>query len=1019
MALTKEYFELTKKYIDEYGEKTIILMQNGAFFEVYGLKNNESQLNDFSKICDLNIAEKNMIIDNDVVVNAGFKTYLINKYTKKLQDNGYTIVVYEEVGEDPIKKTKIRNQTGIFSPGTFFSTDPAKITNNICCLWIELQKRALKYYIYVGVGQIDVCTGKTCINEFNDEYIKNPTTFDDLERFISINNPSETIIVSNLQKSDIDDIVSYISLKSKLVHYINLLDENINKNTIRAKNCEKQTYQTELLSKYYKIKDINSFMGVFYDNVYATQAYCYLLDFVYQHNPHLINKISEPILENTSKRLILANHSLKQLNIIDDDNYKGNYSSVLKMLNICITSMGKRKFADMFLNPVSDEIYLQNEYDIIEKLLTSPDDYYLVKNLLVQINDMNKIMRQIISQKVSPKLMYQLYISMKTTETLYNFVSENENLVNYFKIKIENYDNLMLKLNAITNYLDQVLIIDDCKDIENIIKIDTSFIKNGVDEELDNNIKTLMDSQDQIMACRGYFCVLLAEYENNAKKNKKTKAKPKKKTNKDNEEEEEEDDKTTKDYITIHETEKKNFSLIATDKRCKLLDDIIKQNNSKKVKIKYYSRFAKSETVFDLDLCLQYERQSQSRKTIFSEQINEICKNMGQIKVILIDTVLKVYQNIVKHMQIFYEDIENISNFITNIDLVYSKTYLAHKYNYCKPEIVSNYDKSFVSVKDLRHCLIEKIQNSELYVANDIDIGNNNMDGILLYGTNAVGKTSFIKALGVSVIMAQSGLYVPATSYKYKPYKYIFTRILGNDNIFKGLSTFAVEMSELRTILRLANNHSLVLGDELCSGTESISATSIFVAGIQKLASIGCTFIFATHLHEIVNYEEITSLKNVCMKHMSVMYDKENDCLVYSRKLQNGSGNKMYGLEVCKGLNLPQEFLDNAHNIRMKYYPETGSILDQKQSRYNAKHITGGLCELCKINTAVDVHHLMFQNEADQKGTIKKKGLIFNKNNTANIINLCKKCHDENHKSNIKFKKTKTTNGTILEKVVI
>jgi DNA mismatch repair protein MutS len=127
----------------------------------------------------------------------------------------------------------------------------------------------------------------------------------------------------------------------------------------------------------------------------------------------------------------------------------------------------------------------------------------------------------------------------------------------------------------------------------------------------------------------------------------------------------------------------------------------------------------------------------------------------------------------------------------------------------------------------------------------------------------------------------------------------------------------------------------------------------------------------------------------------------------------------MYGLEVCKGLNLPQEFLDNAHNIRMKYYPETGSILDQKQSRYNAKHITGGLCELCKINTAVDVHHLMFQNEADQKGTIKKKGLIFNKNNTANIINLCKKCHDENHKSNIKFKKTKTTNGTILEKVVI
>lgn len=82
--------------------------------------------------------------------------------------------------------------------------------------------------------------------------------------------------------------------------------------------------------------------------------------------------------------------------------------------------------------------------------------------------------------------------------------------------------------------------------------------------------------------------------------------------------------------------------------------------------------------------------------------------------------------------------------------------------------------------------------------------------------------------------MAQSGLYVPCSSFSYKPYKYIFTRIIGNDNIFKGLFTFAVEMSELRTILTVANKDSLILGDELCSGTEISSAISIFVAGIQN-----------------------------------------------------------------------------------------------------------------------------------------------------------------------------------------
>jgi DNA mismatch repair protein MutS len=191
---------------------------------------------------------------------------------------------------------------------------------------------------------------------------------------------------------------------------------------------------------------------------------------------------------------------------------------------------------------------------------------------------------------------------------------------------------------------------------------------------------------------------------------------------------------------------------------------------------------------------LEYNKQTQSKKSITNSEINSFCKNVGSIKVNLIDTVSKVYQQIVKKLQDYQYDVERISNFITYVDLVYTKAFIASKYNYCKPEIAANESgKSFVRATDLRHCLIEKIQQTELYVANDINIGDNNeLDGILLYGTNAVGKTSFIRALGISVIMAQAGLYVPASSYRYKPYKYIFTRILGNDNIFKGLSTFAV-----------------------------------------------------------------------------------------------------------------------------------------------------------------------------------------------------------------------------------
>ena len=105
--------------------------------------------------------------------------------------------------------------------------------------------------------------------------------------------------------------------------------------------------------------------------------------------------------------------------------------------------------------------------------------------------------------------------------------------------------------------------------------------------------------------------------------------------------------------------------------------------------------------------------------------------------------------------------LEIIIKFVTMLDMLQCKCYNATKYNYCKPEIITA-DKSFVKVEGIRHCLIEHLQTQELYVTNDFGLGND-INGILLYGTNAVGKTSLIKALGISVIMAQAGMYVPCT----------------------------------------------------------------------------------------------------------------------------------------------------------------------------------------------------------------------------------------------------------------
>uniref|UniRef100_A0A6C0HCL3 DNA mismatch repair proteins mutS family domain-containing protein n=1 Tax=viral metagenome TaxID=1070528 RepID=A0A6C0HCL3_9ZZZZ len=995
MALVKEYFELTKKYQSEYGKNTVVLMQVGAFFEVYGLQDKTtgelsgSEIAEFSRVCDLNIADKKVQIGQQGVVMAGFGHYMIDKYLKRLQESGYTVVVYAQEADD----VKTRTLVGIFSPGTYFSPEATHITNNTMAIWINvvdlstsviLKKIVTKEsktnrMVQVGMANIDIYTGKSSIFEFKETYLRTPTTFDEMERFISINRPSELLIIGNIGDAEMDEILNYANVECNSVHKISLLQtlgENKSEIMKRALNSEKQIYQKELFSRFYKIADYAVFSQNFYTNSIATQAFCFLLDFIYQHNPNLVNKISEPKFENCGDRLILANHSLKQLNIINDNNdeRRGKLSSVEKMLNICITSMGKRRFSYHFLNPTTDIVYLIREYNITEYLLKSFSKYDHLVGKLSQIKDIAKLNRQIIMKKISPRALFQFYKNLFIIDDIYKTVDSDNILLTYLES-----DSISLYCKELISFFESTMDMSLCEGVETCVQFETNFFKKNVDSGLDEKSKLLLESMDKLEAIREYFNKTIEKYE---KKSTKTR---------------------TSDYVKIHETEKNHFSLLSTKRRCTLLKQSLPSLEIV-VPLSYKSSFDDEECTFDFKIAkdlLEFHNQTASNDTINMPVIKELCKNVSTIKVQMKELLTQVYlKSIVAKLEEKQVQFDSIIEFVTRLDFIYAKASIAKKFNYCKPTIKES-EKSFVNAAGLRHCLIEHIQQNELYVANDIQLGEaeGNIDGILLYGTNAVGKTSFIRALGIAVIMAQAGLYVPCNNFEFSPYKYIFTRILGNDDIHKGLSTFAVEMSELRTILRLADKNSLILGDELCSGTESISAKSIFVAGVQMLAAKQSSFIFATHLHEIVNYEEIVDLKTLSLKHMEVIYDKERDLLVYDRKLKDGPGDNMYGLEVCKALSLPIEFLEAAHNIRMKYQEESKPVLSLKSSHFNSKKLVS-ICEMCHIEMGKEVHHLQHQKDANEDGFITAEdGSSFHKNHPANLMSLCEKCHNEMHKS--------------------
>lgn len=1021
MALVKDYFKKTEELKNEYGEKSIVLMQVGAFYEVYGLFDGDdndsdslsgSRIREFSAKCELNISKKNICVGSRPVAMAGFRDYMLDKYLKKLQDMGYTVAVYSQ---DEKAAGTTRSLTGIYSPGTFFSNEVSddKITNNTMCIWLQ----KFRNNIVCGIANIDIYTGKSLMFEYNQTYSATPDAYDELEKYISIYNPSEVIIIHNLDQDVVENIIKFSGINTDCIHKHNLNnDENrekgnksktgISKTELRIKNCEKQVYQNEVLTRFFETVD--------YDEKYlnypvATQSLCFLLDFVYTHNPSLVEKIEPPTFDNKSERLILANHSLKQLNIISDETGKETKLSSLKsLLNCCVTPMGKRFFNTVLLNPICNVLRLNADYAIQEHFSLNYSDsnnssscssIASFRNTLSGVKDIERVLRKLYLKRISPSDFYFLVKDINTLCSLYKNFDKDTILLEYLCPNQINIDKEGSKVKA---HIQETLDLEACQGLSSCTDFDANFVRRGFSEHHDSLVETWMDSSAKVEAVRNYFNDFVKQYENKNKNNTKTSTGTEKKE---------------PEYVKIHSTEKSGFSLITTKRRSvnlkKGLEKVLKEmktsecdSGSRLVTLSYYSTYNRQNKTMVFNVAdLEFKDATGANVSINNKDIYSLCQNIVLSKNKMVDSLQAIYKNFVRGFTAFHGDIETIIKFAATLDLLVCKVFIAKKYNYCAPIIRPNANsvascESFVEAQGLRHPLIEQLLQNELYVTNDITFDGEETQGILLYGTNAVGKSSLIKALGMCIILAQSGFYVPCSSFVYYPFRHIFTRILGNDNLFKGLSSFAVEMIEFKTILSQADANSIVLGDELCSGTENNSAISIFVAGLNHLYKQKTKFIFATHFHEIANFEEITSKNRLMLKHLEVIYDQEKDKLVYNRKLQDGPGESMYGLEVCKSLKLPSMFLREAHEIRNKYCKTSSSMLEYKQSRYNAKKLRG-MCERCKKNFSTEVHHINHQKDANKDGFIGH----FHKNHVANLAALCEECHlAEHHQEHLSCK---------------
>lgn len=959
-SIYKQYFRQNDEFVEKYGENTILLMQVGSFFEMYGLRNDNkkiymSKVEDVCNILDFTYSIKDITYDNgDHIIMAGFPEYTIDKYIDILVENDYTVPV---IVQHKKGKTVTRELDIVYSKGTHLSVNSESSiqqTNTIGCIWLntyKLSKNNPSEKIAIGMAFINVMDGGCYMSEYCEQLLYTSTTLNELENYFSLYNPREIIFITNMEKDDFDNLIRFVDLTRVVYKY------NKDDSTTEIVNCKKKQYIQTILEKTYG-HDIMSYSSE-YSNQLATQSLCYLLNYLEEHNKNMTIRLKKPVISRPTQRVVMGNQTLKQLNVVDDGNGSGKLKSVLSFLNNCVTSVGTKRFQYRLLNPSKDTMWLQNEYDINE-YFKNTYEYNDLRSLLKGFKDIELILQKVFNNKITPMMVYVLNNSLGVARDILNTMSEDEKIVGYL-FNENNIDTITQQLERAINELNTIFNMEQCEK-NNFTSLDDNIFNSNIDRNFDKIYNDYNENVNYFYKVQDLLNQIVFKYEG------------------------------ASNYFTVHKKEKTWNSITITKTRTKIAEKALTKE--------------KKQTLLDLSL-LKFENSTKTTNEVKHPKIKDCVEsilNLREDGYQMMKELLTAH--LTQFMHTYCDLIRDVSKCISKLDVLQSRIYNSFKYNYTLPEVCDE-DKSFVDIKELRHCLIEQLNTQEIYVPNDVCLGKQECDGILLFGTNAVGKTSIIRSIGLCVIIAQAGMYVPCKKMVYCPYSAIYSRIIGNDNLFKGLSTFASEMSELRTILTHVDENTLVLGDELCSGTELESAISIFLSSLEQIHNSGASHIFATHLHEVVDSDELKSLIRTQCKHMTVCYDSVLGDMVYDRKIKDGSGPSCYGLEVCKSLHMEEQFIERAFEIRKKHFPYSVGLLSSTTSSYNSKKVKGK-CEKCG-NIGEDIHHLTEQHLADNNGFINH----FSKNHPANLMTLCKQCHNDLHSHNddLTQKKVKTLSG--------
>lgn len=983
-TLVEDYINYTSQAKKEYGYKTVVLLQCGSFFEMYGVGVQGgdilgSSIVDASEDCSLRIATKAQsitlsgkalkIVQSELPeitshctlewYQSGFQLAYLEKYLALLMQCGWTVPVYEQTKADPMSTEGkfLRELSQVYTPGTTFLDDDVETSNRIACIWVSLFSASIVVpyeRVMYGCATIDIYSGDVHVGEYHTQKEQaGNLDLSDVVQFVTSEHPRELRLVVTTTSKTTNTSSAQLSVRDALVSALGSMSPSIRlvdaDEEILA--CQKQTVQETVLRRFFPEFSTPDACGLreIRDRETACSAFIYLLSALSAQCPNLALKLKQPRVSNSASRLSLPNHSLQQLGVYtggSDTSLKTVLGMVLKKTS---TAVGRRRITRQLLSPSTLPDTMESHYNKTTAVLQcSADELGQCRALLRRVCDVEKAYRKLVMNRADLHTIAQLISSVQTISDTLQWVTKlapsvsaafevegASDSIDAIQTCLQNYFGSGADIRT-KNFTDRVFSDLCCEDLK--MMCDTREHKSTVLDAVNQRLDTILGLK---ASKKGGSTVEVVRPTNGAP--------------------------------FFQTTQKRAATLI-----------------SKAMPIRFAGAIAKEEAStisFSTSEIVAVSRGSSSKRRLQHHVLDSFFSELGSLTADIEAKNKEVFGELVAQLQGMASDFIRISSFIGCVDELITRATVATSYGWCCPIITTT--PGTLELCELRHPLIEQMQLNELYVPNDVVLSGQE-NGMLLFGTNAVGKSSLVKSVGIAVVLAQAGFYVPATSMTFCPFTRLFTRILGNDDMFRGLSTFAVEMNELDVILRNADKQSLVLGDELCSGTETTSAVAVFSAGLEHLAAVKATFMFATHLHEIARMQQLLKLDSVQFKHLAVNYDEGLDTLQYVRKLRDGPGNAVYGLEVCRALHMPDAFTERAGQIRRILVGQESSVISQRKSRYNSRKVVG-TCERCG-KASTETHHL--QHQVSAVGNSRKTATL---HNTANLMALCDSCHNMFH----------------------